>query len=301
MKKRQMNKIFLALMVMMNSTNVFASVFGVVQTNGAVAYNSTESSIYEFKKGDQIKIVDVQQGKDTYTIEHEGYTAEIDKASINIRKVISKTTTSGTKVRKSPSSEADVLKVLSAGENVSVLYQSANWYYVILEDQTEGFIYKGQLSDERLKFLPEKNFASQKVEVLHWSEASRVIPRGTVVTIQDVYTGRQFQVKRTFGTNHADVEALTTKDTQIIKAIWKGFSWERRPVIVNINGRYLAASMAGMPHAGSSLDAIKNNGMSGVLDLHFKGSKRHKEGKIQAVVDPLHQAAINVAANYKIK
>ena len=301
MNKRQMNRIFLALMIMMNSTNVFASVFGVVQNNGAVAYNSAGRQIYDLKKGEQLKVVDLQEEKDTYLIEYEGHTAEVDKASLNIRKVVTKITTEGTKVRKNPSSEAELLKVVSVGDTVNVLYQSGNWYYVVLEDQTEGFIYKEQLSDERLKLLPEKDFAPQKVEVLNWSTAAKVIPRGTVVTIQDVYTGRQFQVKRTFGTNHADVEALTTKDTQIIKSIWGGFSWERRPVIVHINGRYLAASMAGMPHAGNSLDAIKNNGMSGVLDLHFRGSRRHKEGNIQAVVDPLHQAAINVAANYKIK
>ena len=36
-----------------------------------------------------------------------------------------------------------------------------------------------------------------------------------------------------------------------MKSIYGGdWSWERRPVIITVNGRKLAASMAGMPHAG---------------------------------------------------
>ena len=112
---------------------------------------------------------------------------------------------------------------------------------------------------------------------------------------------------------------MTAADTSIIKQIWGGFNWERRPVIVYIDGRRLAASMAGMPHAGKdsapnlaytsglsdgygygqNLDAVKGNAMSGVCDLHFRGSTKHKDGTISATVDPLHQAAISIAAKYK--
>lgn len=154
---------------------------------------------------------------------------------------------------------------------------------------------------------------TQEIEVLDWwQSASSVFAVGSVATVKDVYTGKTFKVKRTMGTNHSDTEALTLEDTKIIKSIWGGFSWERRPIHIYINGRILAASMSAMPHAGidsapayayvenrsegygagSNLDVVKNNGMDGHFDIHFLNSTRHKDGQ----PDPQHQAAIKVAA-----
>ena len=300
MKQQLIKKAFLGLL-MIQSVPVFANVFAVVEDKGAVAYCNKENAIYEIDGGSHLQIMDLQEEKDTYLIDVEGDQAEVDKSRLYIRKVLTPVIVEGTKVRKKPMPDAQLIEELNVGEVVSVLYQSENWYKVVLADQTEGFIYKDQLQDASLKLLPFKEFQTQKVEVLNWTTASKVMPRGSVATILDIYTGKRFQIKRTFGTNHADVEALTKQDTQIIKEIWGGFSWERRPVIVEFNGRYLAASLAGMPHAGDSLDEVKGNGMSGVIDLHFRGSKRHKEGNIEAVVDPQHQAAIDVAAKYVYK
>ncbi len=165
-----------------------------------------------------------------------------------------------------------------------------------------------------------KKEETSKIESINWwAEATKVFPRGTVAEVEDVYTGKKFKIKRTTGTNHADCETLTKEDTKIMKEIWGGFTWERRPVVLNINGRRLAASMAGMPHAGrdsapalavasnrsagygtgENLDFIKGNDMNGVFDVHFPGSTRHKDGKVRAVVDPEHQKAIQVAAQAK--
>lgn len=149
-------------------------------------------------------------------------------------------------------------------------------------------------------------------ELLSWGESNKLIPRGTTVQVTDLGTGKTFSIKRTYGTNHLDGEAPTLADTDIIKSIWGGFSWERRPVIITINGRSIAASMSAMPHAGLdsasaeaivknrsdgygrgvNLDAVKNNGMDGVIDIHFLNSTRHKDNK----PDPEHQAAILKAA-----
>jgi hypothetical protein len=149
-------------------------------------------------------------------------------------------------------------------------------------------------------------------ELLKWSDVNSMIPRQTTFQVKDLYTGKTFSITRTYGTNHIDGEATTLSDTEIIKSIWGGFTWERRPVIVTNNGQSIAASMAAMPHAGldaqpaeatvsnrsdgygtgTNLDAIKNNGMDGVIDIHFIGSTRHLDGK----PDPRHQAAIQVAA-----
>lgn len=157
----------------------------------------------------------------------------------------------------------------------------------------------------------EENTYSPEIEIETldwWKEARYVFKTNSIAEVTDISTQKSFKVKRTMGSNHADAEALTLEDTKIIKDIWGGFSWERRAVIVEINGRKLAASMSAMPHAGidsapafkvisnrsldygrgENLDVIKNNGMDGHFDIHFLNSTRHKDGK----KDPQHQTSI---------
>ena len=164
---------------------------------------------------------------------------------------------------------------------------------------------------------PAKTDGKKKIELLDWwTAANKVFARGSTAKVIDVRTGKSFYIKRTYGGNHADCETLTKEDTKIMKEIWGGFSWSRRPVIVEIKGRYLAASMAAMPHAGldnkptnatvsgrsggygrgTNLDAVKNNGMDGHFDIHFKNSRTHGTNK----VDSAHQKAIKEAAAAKL-
>lgn len=165
-----------------------------------------------------------------------------------------------------------------------------------------------------VKHIEKKETTGEKYgEYLDWwKEARYLLPRGTTFKVVDFKTGKSFMMKRTTGTNHADVEALTKQDTNIIKDIWGGFSWVRRPVIVEYNGRKIAASLSAMPHAGNdnakggekvswrsgeygygyNLDYVKNNGMNGVCDLHFLNSTRHKDGQ----KDPKHQESIKISS-----
>lgn len=153
------------------------------------------------------------------------------------------------------------------------------------------------------------------VELLDWwKSASKIFKRGSVAKVTDINTGKTFKIMRTYGTNHADVEALTAKDSKTIKDIWGGWSWNRRPVIVELDGKKIAASMSAMPHAGvdskpantyvsnrsggysrgTNLDRIKSNGMNGHIDVHFLNSKTHGTNK----VDAKHQATVKKAAKY---
>ncbi|KUO74700.1 MAG: hypothetical protein APF77_03685 [Clostridia bacterium BRH_c25] len=155
--------------------------------------------------------------------------------------------------------------------------------------------------------------SSGKVELLDWwSGASKVFKIGMTAKVTDVRTGKTFNIVRTYGGNHADCEAKTTADSNKIKEIWGGWSWTRRPVVIEVSGRKIAASIAAMPHAGvdgapasktvssrsggygkgANLDKIKNNGMSGVIDVHFLNSRTHGTNK----VDKNHQAAVKEAA-----
>lgn len=149
-----------------------------------------------------------------------------------------------------------------------------------------------------------------------WTEAQYVVPTQSIFEVVDFYTGKSFFAKRTTGHNHADVETLTYTDTQKMKEIWGGnLGWERRPVIIKINGRKIAASVTSMPHAGNegatggvyttwrsdnyppgyNLDWVKGNGIDGVFDIHFANSTRHKDGEI----DVKHQENIKIAAGLK--
>ena len=155
--------------------------------------------------------------------------------------------------------------------------------------------------------------------MLPWfGNAENVFPRGKKATVLDIETGLTFNVMRTYGTNHADVEALTAADTKILKKIYGGqFSWTRRAVIVTVDGKKIAASMAGMPHAGLdskpadvyvqsrsmdygagiNLDTVKKNDMDGHFDIHFLGSRTHGTNS----VNEAHQTMVNKAAEWAVK
>ena len=186
------------------------------------------------------------------------------------------------------------------------------------EDEASADEGEEEIPEEDTKDEPDETDVNEKIEVLDWwTQANKVFSRGSTAKVIDVITGKSFNIKRTYGGNHADCETLTKADTKIMKEIYGGsFSWSRRPVIVEIDGRYLAASMAGMPHAGLdnkptnatvsgrsqgygrgvNLDAVHNNGMDGHFDIHFKNSRTHGSNR----VDAAHQKAIKAAAAAKL-
>lgn len=150
-----------------------------------------------------------------------------------------------------------------------------------------------------------------------WSDVNTTLfPRESTATIIDVETGRSFRIKRTFGSNHADVEPLTSDDTITIYELWGGFNWDRRAVVVVVDNGNLVipASMNGMPHAGrdnaptlavidnrsgdfgrgQNLNAVFGNGMDGHICLHFDGSRTHGSG----VVSDSHQQMVKKAQAY---
>lgn len=163
--------------------------------------------------------------------------------------------------------------------------------------------------------VPVKPTYGNYGENLDWFTAAQyVFPIGATGTLTDFFSGSKFNIKRTIGAGHADCEALTKEDTAAMKAIFGGnWTWNARPMILETNGRKIAVSVAGMPHAGldsypsnitvdnrsgdygtgTNLDYIKGNGMDGHFDVHFLGSLRHKDWQ----VDPNHQAMIKISAN----
>ena len=146
-----------------------------------------------------------------------------------------------------------------------------------------------------------------------WTEVKDVlVSHNDVLLIEDVETGKTFNVKVTAGSNHADVETVTKEDTETLRSIWGGFSWDRRAVLVYKGNRVIAASMNGMPHAGVesqpggevvssrsagfgqgiNYDFVKGNNMEGHVCLHFKNSLTHGSNK----QDSQHQVNVKKAA-----
>lgn len=125
-------------------------------------------------------------------------------------------------------------------------------------------------------------------QALSWSEVQRIFPHNCVARVIDVETGKSFRVRRYYGHSHADVEPLTAEDTAVMKDVYGQWSWLRRPIVVEVAGRRIAASMNGFPHGKG---AITSNGFGGHFCIHFTDSRVHRTGR----VDPDHQAAIQAA------
>jgi FOG: LysM repeat len=200
----------------------------------------------------------------------------------------------------------------TVGQQFGIPYQEVLTANSLTESSS---LYIGQVLRIPVHVVPVKATPGpQYGELLDWwTEAQYVFYTGTAAKVTDFYTGKSFYIKRTTGANHADCETLTPEDTSIMKGLYGGtWQWINRPVIIEVNGHKIAASMAGMPHAGLdaypalanvdnrsgsygyglNFDYIKGNNMDGHFDVHFLNSTRHVDG----TVDPDHQAKIHIAA-----
>lgn len=119
-----------------------------------------------------------------------------------------------------------------------------------------------------------------------WNQVKTEFRRLSYAKVIDLETGESFRVQRRAGTRHADVQPLTKNDSKTMKGIYEGkWSWKRRAILVEINGKFYAASMHGMPHGAG---AIRGNAFPGHFCIHFQGSSTHR----RKVEDPSHQFMI---------
>ncbi len=138
--------------------------------------------------------------------------------------------------------------------------------------------------------LPARRADERGAELVPWSEADHLFPNGAEARVTDVRTGLSFRVRRIQGTYHADSEPVSFEDTAAMKTAYGGaWGWDRHPVVVEVAGRRIAASMNGYPHGTGH---PQRNGFHGHFCLHFYGSRTHGT----RVMDPAHQAAVLVAA-----
>jgi len=114
--------------------------------------------------------------------------------------------------------------------------------------------------------------------------------RGEQVMVIDVYTGISYKMQRVGGSLHADVEPVTKEDcANVLKSYGGTWSWDRRPVVVYLEGEWLAGSINGMPHG---YETVPNNNMDGQICIHFYNSRTH----IRNLADANHQRCVRIAA-----
>ena len=190
--------------------------------------------------------------------------------------------------------------------SLSADFERTNNYELTISELGEHFLSDSISSVESKKYVARHN--------ARWSEISRIWGRGDDALVRDIETGRTFALRRTFGTNHADVEPLTKEDADTMYNIWGGWSWSRRAVLVYVDGYVFAGSLTNFPHAGLdrypalktvnarsggfgrglNFDAVKGNGVDGHMCLHFAGSALHSNGRASAN----HQRMVQVAIAY---
>lgn len=179
--------------------------------------------------------------------------------------------------------KGDKLRVTHRGR-IAYMYE----YDVVYEDPNAPATTPRQGPDTT-NYAPARGTAQE----MDWwtSDIQELFPRGGVAKITDVETGLCWWESRHGGTNHADCQPLTKKDTELLNKVYGGkWSWDRRAIFVTIDGVNYAASMNGMPHGQGS---IKTNGFNGHHCIHFTNSRTHGSNR----KCPKHQAAIKTAAS----
>jgi len=201
-------------------------------------------------------------------------------------------TTANLNLRTQPSTSSTRIMTVPRGTVIWVKdFLDYEWFSVTHSGMT-GYMYATYLVEHNASATFTETSSVGTVELLYWSEAREILTVGTPATIIDVRTGITYRVASFSNGRHADVETLTAEDTAaMLRAFGGRWNWEPRPILVVVNGRTLAASINGMPHAGST---NHNNNMNGHVCIHFRGSRTHN-GNSRHERD--HQNAITEAFN----
>ena len=203
--------------------------------------------------------------------------------------------TGSVNMRKGAGTNFGIIKVLTRGEEITFYSLTDGWYYVKAGSDT-GYVSSKYVTTTKIETpAPSEPSAPEavggKVRQADWwtSDIQKVFARGVIATVTDVDTGISWKVKRSGGTNHADVQPLTAADTAKMKQAYGGtWSWNRRAIWVTIDGVSYAASMNGMPHGTGS---ITTNNFDGHHCIHFLNSRTHTGNRW----DTQHQSMVQKA------
>ncbi len=122
-----------------------------------------------------------------------------------------------------------------------------------------------------IPFGPTEGSGTSGGADVSWGEVDSTFPVGASAEVVDFITGKSFTVKGTGGAKHAVVKPVSAADEQaFLDAFGGSANWSKRAAVVVVDGRRIAASMAGTPHGEGAW--AKGGGLSGGFDLYFSGS-----------------------------
>ena len=134
---------------------------------------------------------------------------------------------------------------------------------------------------------PAAKVSTPKGEKINWESANTLLTDTMTVPITDFNTGSKFQMRRVGGEGCAYMETVSNEDYTALCTAFANGSWEKRAVIVEIDGKRYGASLSGAPYGTSK--GLSN--MPGHVELFFDGSY----SGILKLQDADHQRMIKIA------
>lgn len=132
--------------------------------------------------------------------------------------------------------------------------------------------------------------ASVTGDLVPWNEVKALLVEGQTYSVTDYNTGTQFDMVFCGGEMHAEMECADTVDTAAYKEAFGGeFNYSKRPVILSVGSKLIAASLQGYPHGK---DSVAANEMAGHACMFFSGSLSH----VGQLPDVEHATQVNKAA-----
>ncbi|MGI6168664.1 MAG: SH3 domain-containing protein [Christensenellales bacterium] len=164
----------------------------------------------------------------------------------------------------------------------------------------------GVVGPATLELLKNKNIVNRSasstvgvsvnaVKLVDWfSVGNGLVGRGGRLVVTDVMTGISWTEVRNGGYNHMDTVPATAEDTAKMKRAVGGWTWNRRPVWVTVNGQTYAASMNAMPHGRT---IVSGNNFPGHHCIHFLNSRTHGKNRVDAAHQNCVQRAYSAGKN----
>lgn len=106
-------------------------------------------------------------------------------------------------------------------------------------------------------------------ELVSWTTVRDMLKENAEYKITDCYTGYTFHLVYHGGENHAEMESSSINETSnFFRICGSEVNFLKRPIVIEINGRSIAASVQCWPHG---TDYQKGNAMHGHVCVYFDG------------------------------
>lgn len=272
----------ICLLMIFCTAPALADFSAMINNSGAKIYTSSGKTT-SLPKGTAVTVKDMEDG--WAKISYKGAAGLVRIKYITAKNGKTGYASKNANVYAGATSSSRKIASVSKGAKLEVVGASGS-YYQVTNGSAYGYIAKSSISKTKPAAKSKTSWKS-KVETVNWYDGgSRILSKGEYATIYDIDTGITVRIRCLYGSNHADVEPATKADTaKLLKIAGGNFSWDSHAVILNANGRYIAAAINTMPHGEQ---AITNNGYEGQFCLHLTGSKTHGSDS----VNEAHQASI---------